>query len=684
MHKRRVLLSLVMVAAILPATVGTAAVRAAEKSPSLAASLPADKTIAYVHLDLQRTLEQAGKGLAFLDQAAAEKIQFQVKDLYSMVRELASQYDIKPALLDHLTDTDVYLVVLAKETPEKIVHTMKMPKYDKNTFQQIPGEYEERKYTETKNYTTSLVLRTPSDEIATDFVQQFKALLDRRKEKEPDSGNYDRSDVQVDRGQLVSQGKGDLTVGCLDNMIIVSNGNPKELWASLMAPPADKLSDVPIHQKMLSTAGGAPELTGMANLAALLVKSEQSMKDAVDEAQKKVGEGQKPQAGQFDMAALQLQVAQAAYNSFLTFKKLMSLDKIQWAGAGMNFAASDDRATSTSYLMLSHGEPISPVLAELLNGSGKFQPPDVAKKDCLAVLGRVDVGKVLTKVIDALSTMGGPIGMSLQAQLQSVKTQLGVGVDDLLGILDSDFYVYVDIAEKDVEESNWKYDEDTQQWAQVKTKVHKVLPKVSVFWGVKDPAAARDTLNTLVTNMSDSPNMNAFVKKRTYQETDVYCFGKDVTKEGSYPDGETSYAVVIADRYLTVGSWDEVTKAIRLLGAAGSKTDPGMMSLVQANPNANLLVVIPKAFRQKEQKLSAKMSGMEKAFDAMAEQVEKADLGLEDKDLEKRIKTAVGDLLRAYQTIALKSEEHAPDQVVIVGQPDGDFYKITSKVDVAK
>ncbi len=131
--------------------------------------------------------------------------------------------------------------------------------------------------------------------------------------------------------------------------------------------------------------------------------------------------------------------------------------------------------------------------------------------------------------------------------------------------------------------------------------MHKVLPKVSVFWGVKDPAAARDTLNTLVTNMSDSPNMNAFVKKRTYQETDVDRFGKDVTKEGSYPDGETSYAVVIADRYLTVGSWDEVTKAIRLLGAAGSKTDPGMMSLVQANPNANLLVVIPKAFRQKDQ-----------------------------------------------------------------------------------
>ncbi len=68
----------------------------------------------------------------------------------------------------------------------------------------------------------------------------------------------------------------------------------------------------------------------------------------------------------------------------------------------------------------------------------------------------------------------------------------------------------------------------------------------------------------------------------------------------------------------------------------------------------------------------------------MAEKLEQADLRLEDKDLGKRIKSALSDLLRAYQTIALKSEEHAPDQVVIVGQPDGDFYKITSKVDVAK
>ena len=551
----------------------------------------------------------------------------------------------------------------------------------------MPGEYEEMTYTETKEYTTSLVLRTPSDDIAADFIQQFKGLLDRRKEKAPDSHAYDRTDIPVDKGQLVGQGEGadGLTVGCLDDMIILSDGNPKELWASLMAPPADKLSDVPIHQKMLSTAGGTPELTGMLNLAVLLAKSEQSLKDAVDAAQKAVGEGQQPPEGQFDMAAARLQAAQAAYNAFLTFQKLLSLDKIQWLGGGGSISVSDDRAASTAYVMLSHGQPISPVLAELLNGSGKLQPPDVGKKDCLSIFGRIDAGHIVTEAINALSTMGGPIGMTLQAQLQSVKAEFGVGLDDLLAILDSDFYVYVDIVEKDVEEPSMRYDDDTQQWTQVKTKVHKVLPDISVFWGVKDPTAARDTLNTLVTNMSANPQSNSFVKKRTYQETDVYCFGPGVTEEGTYPDGENSFAFVIADRYLTMGSWDDVTKVIRQLGSAGSKTDTAMMSVVQANPDANVLVVIPKAFQEKNRKLTDKMSGgVEKAFDSMAEKLEQAELGLEDKDLEQRIKSALSDLLHAYQTIVLKSEEHAPDQVIFVGQPDGDFYKITSKVEITK
>ncbi len=207
---------------------------------------------------------------------------------------------------------------------------------------------------------------------------------------------------------------------------------------------------------------------------------------------------------------------------------------------------------------------------------------------------------------------------------------------------------------------------------------------MGVFWGVKDPTAARDTLNTLVTNLSASPQTNAVVKKRTYQETDVYCFGPGVTDEGAYPDGRHSFAFVIVDRYLTMGSWDEVTKAIRQFGSAGAKTDPAMMSLVEANPDANLLVVVPKAFQEKNQQLSAKLSGVENAFDMMAKRLGETEFGLEDKDLESRIKAALTDLLHAYQTISLKSAEHAPDQVVLVGKPSGNFYEISSKVEVTK
>ncbi len=280
--------------------------------------------------------------------------------------------------------------------------------------------------------------------------------MDRRKEAEPDSEDYNRADIQVEKGELVGQGEGQLTVGCLDNLIIISNGNPKELWASLMAPSSGKLADLPIHQKMVSEGGGAPEISAMANLAVLLRASETGLKSAVDEAQAKVGAGAQSQEGQFDMGALQLQVAQAAYNAYMTFKKLFSLDKLGWVGAGAHFAVSDDRAVSSSFALLSHGQPISPLLSEVLNGSGRFQPPAVGKPDCMTLMARVDVGHIINEVVNSVSTMGGPIGMSLQTQLQMAKLQWGVGLDDLLGILAPDFYVYVDIVEKDVEESSWK------------------------------------------------------------------------------------------------------------------------------------------------------------------------------------------------------------------------------------
>jgi hypothetical protein len=681
MGKRRLLLSLAVFAVLIPA-----AALAAEGQKSLATMLPADKTDVYVNVDLQSTLDQASKSLDFLDPASAERIRTDVKDLYSEARELAAQYDFKPALLDHLSEVNVSMVLMPKEKPETVSQKIKVPKYNKETFEQVPGEFDEIEVSETHSFTFSVVLLTPSADLASDFLKQVEAMLDAQKEKEPNDTSYNRTDIQVDKGQLISTANGKVTVGCLDNAVVISTGDPKELWAAMMAAPAGKLSETPMFQKMVSLGGGAPDIAAMANVADLLKRAEAALKGAVDEAQKAADKGKEQgqaEQGGFDMAAMQLTMAQAAYNSFTAIKQLMSLDKLEWASVGAHMEATDNKCSTVSYLLLSHGQPLSPVMSELLNGSGKLQPPAVSKPDSMTVMARVDIGKVITEILNSLTAMGGPIGGSLQMQLQQVKQQLGVGVEDLLALPASDFYVYLDLAKKEVEESNWQYDDKTQQWNEVKTKQNKVVPEVDVYWGVKDPSAAHDTLDKLVTGMSASQELNAFAKKRTYQGTDVYCFGSGVTEEETYPDGRSSFAIVIVGRYLTLGSWDDATKAVRELGAGG-KTDEGLMSIVQANPDANLLVVVPKAFQEKSQQLSAEMAGTNNAFDMLIKGLAEKDLGLKDKDLEQRVKKSLTDLIQAYQGLATKAAAHAPAQSLMVGRPDGNFYEITSRQELTK
>ena len=331
-------------------------------------------------------------------------------------------------------------------------------------------------------------------------------------------------------------------------------------------------------------------------------------------------EGQDPAAGPSSPAAA---AAEAYYNLYQTFQKLFSLDKLEWAGGGVSFTVDENHSVSTTYGMLSHGEPISPLLQEVLSGSGSFQPPAIGKSDNMTIMVRVDVGRVINETIQALTTMPAPVGPMLQMGIGSMKAQLGIGLDDLLKLPASDAYVYVDVAEKDVDQSSMQLDEKTKEMTEVKTKVHTVVPDVTVFLGLKDPNAARDAIGGLVTRLSADPDMSTQVKKRTYQETDVYCFGDGMAQAESYPDGKTSFAVVIIDRYLTFGSWDAVTKAIREMASAQSKTDPALMAIVQANPDANLLVVMPKAFQVKNQQLMVKLEGQQNAFAMMTKALEK-------------------------------------------------------------
>ena len=648
--------------------------------------LPGDKTVVYVHVDLGTSLDQMNKSLTFIDPETGGKLAAQVKELYAMGLEVAKSYEFKPALLDHVGELDLYLVVLAMDKPEEISHTTKTPKLNKDTMEPVPGEFDEQVSVERHQYAVSLVVRTPSEEMAADFVQQYKALLGRQKEKHPDVPGLEQTDIKVDKGQLVGQKDGGVTVGCLGDMVVVSSGNPKELWAALMAPPEKKLADSAAYQKLMAGAGGSPEVIGMANVGAFIHQAEAALKGSVDAAAKgsAEGAGQDAQDPAAAAAAAGQAMAQMFYNLYETFQKLFSLDKLEWAGGSASFTTDADHCVSTSYIMLSHGEPISPLLQEMLSGSGAFQPPAIGKADSMCVLVRVDVGRIINEVLQSLSDMGGPIGMQLQQGLAGMKAQLGVGLDDLLKLPAGDTYVYIDFTAKDVEQSKQVYDDKTQQWTENKTKVHVVTPDLTVLLGLRDANAARDTIGGLVTRLSAEPNTSEVVNKRTFKDTDVYCFGPGMADPANQPDGKTSFAIAIVDRYLAFGSWDDVTKAVTQLAAAQPKTDAALMAVVKANPDANFLVVVPKAAQMKSQQVMANMEGQQNAFAMMAAGLQTMHLGLEDQKLEGRIKTGLEELIKDYQALVVKAAAVSPDVTIMKGAPAGDYYEISSKTDLKK
>jgi hypothetical protein len=201
---------------------------------------------------------------------------------------------------------------------------------------------------------------------------------------------------------------------------------------------------------------------------------------------------------------------------------------------------------------------------------------------------------------------------------------------------------------------------------------------------VSDPEAARNTMSGILTALSTRPDANQFVSKRTYQETDVFCMGMNVADPDVYPDGLTSVAVTIVDRYVTFGSWEHVTGLIRQMAAADTQVDPELQAILAQHADSNLLVVAPQAWQEKFRKLMEKTQGDEKdVFDHMLEKLESADFGLEDEALTQRLKTGLKELLLAVRQFNEKATGMTKTWV-LSGTHKGMFYEIEGKSEVSK
>jgi len=659
--------------AVLVVTCGPAAGQ--EVVGSLADRLPADGAVFYAEVDVKACLEEARRALRFIDPDVGGKVAHQFGELYGLLREAAGNYEFRPRLFEDIADVTLYVVCIPKDEPEVVTHTYMAPtfEFDEEEGQMIAGEPRERTMTETKNYTTSLVLRTAGEEVAVDFVAEFRAMIDRMAEQYPEREDVRRREIEVEAGELIGDESGDWTVGRLGECVICSTGNPRELWRAIMAPPERTVSESALYRRFVG-AERRPQGFLIVNLRTLLQRAEEGYKEEIEEAERDLA-GQEAEGPAEDR---EVEAARASYQTFLVFKRLLSFDQCQQAGASWFIRATDEAMSAEGKGLFLHGEPISAALTELLDGSGSFQLPRLGQQEAACVMFRVGLRRLYDEVIYAVTAVNPKAGAQFAAAMQMSQMMVGVDFLEMLSMLAGDAYVFVDFEVKEREVvTDVDYDEETGELERVTEKRVGPVAEVRTLWGLQDPQAARNMLDATFMALSGNPQFAQLVKKRTYQETDVYCVGMEPGEQDRYEAGSMSAAMAIVDRCLSVGGWEHVTATIRQTRADGAHVDQELQSIVGRHGDANLLVVIPAAFQQKLRDMEDERAGEGVlGLGFTMNDLDSLELDLPDPELAGRMRHALKELVLGLEELQDRANAIVPQTSVISGTHREQCYEV--------
>ncbi len=622
---------------------------AAAGQEGLAARLPEDSTLLCVHVDLGRTLEQARQNALFIDENAGQRLVFQVERLYGLLEELGARYEFRPQLFDRIEDAHAFLVVMRRDEPAVRMRKGWVPKFDPKTGRALEDEHYTQLFREASYFRPSLVVQT-DEETATDFIRQFKAFFHLISGRAPSDERPRRRRIEMEQGELIGIEGFSLTVGRLQGYVIVSADTPVELWRALMAPPEKTVSDTVVHQ-ILRQGDEPPRLSGLWNLGCLFDAAEDNLRADLEHTRAEYEKHRSHDSPSgWNSWRFAYGKAKRSLDAFRAVKRLLSLDRLHWLGCTVEGDVEHTTATGRMRLILTHDRPISDLLRELLNGSGQFAVPGFVSPDGAAVMGRVSLQRILGEL------EGTPLG--LRAQDGPLKALVGVRLAETSAALASDFYVFVT-------------GEAPQQAG--------FPPGSAVLWGVKDPAAARQVLDQMVTDRA-----GPLVDKRTYQGKDVYCFGKGVADPDYYPDGGKSVAAAIIDRYLTVGSWEHVTAAFR---RAGRQQEGGrrLAALAESNPRANLIVLLPAPFRKElVQEMSRYTRRHFSTYRRLLRRIRSFELKLEDTELERELKERLQSLVLAAEALQEKHRQVERPATVVTGRHEGDHYALEATSEVRR
>ena len=215
-----------LIAGLIPAVFVLFLCRIGASAETLAEKLPPE-TILYAQVDINRIVEDGTAYLRFVDPEVAERVVFQIGFLHGALKQFAAAHEFTPALLDALPRVKCHVVVMGRETQRNL---------DPNDGEGEP--------TDKVTFTTSVVVETPDEEMAADFLEQFKALSERLHEK--------WREIQVDQGEMIQLDVDNFFWGRIGRYLVISSKRPDKLWQALVAPARPSLADSDWYRRAIS------------------------------------------------------------------------------------------------------------------------------------------------------------------------------------------------------------------------------------------------------------------------------------------------------------------------------------------------------------------------------------------------------------------------------------------------
>jgi len=632
-----------------------------------------ESTVLYARLDIAVALRNYRDQIKTIDEEQAEKLLFQTRELITQLKTLAARHEFKPKLFDEFEKTTMHFVISLLKEPIIKVHKYKSPKWDPETGKRIPGEFVERSFTQRQDFAFALVLDT-TEEVAGDFLDQVKALTQRQKDKNPDNKGPAYKELEVEEGELISSPSGGVSIGRLGNRLILAQGNPKELWATLRSAPEKPLAENAVY-KRLNAGEVTPQALLVTNISTLVGHLEESLKRQLKEAAKRAEKN--PDAARWIVLPAENNLKQ-----FNFFKKVLGLDRIKCLGLSARVGKRDGTIFNDYLLTAQLEAPITPMVRMMLDGGRKLEAPGIGKVNSVALMFRTGFKGIFDELLKEAETekqLASELG-KISAQ---IKGMTGFGLAEILGQLSGDVYAFVDIVKKKHTVKRYQVDAEGKGTF-VNTEVEEPLPEILVLLGLKDREAFTEMISKAFTSISAQPNGAQIVRKRVYQGTPVYIVGSDAGKKDADPDGLTTFAAVVVGRHLSFGTWKDVTRLIRRSKEDNPEAD-NLAPLIAGNRDAGVIAAFWTDMAKRIQKMAREKSGVGTPADQLKillKAVETMPLPLAEGDEEeqRKFRESLKRMVEAYHTINQKLEEMLPETVVATGKLNGNFYDLRCNI----